>query len=41
MDCKLGEEGFSLFIRDSWMNNNVVTLLPVDWRRDTMLVSKL
>ena len=39
MDRELGEEGFGLLIADSRMNDDIFTLLPVDRRRDAVLVA--
>ena len=36
-----GEEGLGLLVRDTWVDDNIVALVPVDRGSDLVLVTKL
>ena len=41
MDGELREEGFGFLVGNGWVDDDIVTLLPVDRRGYTILVTNL
>lgn len=41
MDLVFREQSFRLLIVDTGVNDNIITLVPIDWGGDTILITQL
>lgn len=41
VNSEIREEGLGFFIADRWVNNNIISLLPIDGSSDTVLITNL